>query len=686
MGERFPDAEEVVGSSPAAPIHPSTNHGSGTRANASMSQLQIKIANQTHHVSDHMRVGELLAQAAPAWLEVGIGVRLGEHVLDFQMLFKGSGDLELISTELNPAAALEMTRHTASHVMAQAVQQLFGDTQVGIGPPTDSGFYYDFLREEPFTPEDLEKIESRMQELITADQPMQRLEMSREEALELFEKKDEFLKCELIRDKGGELVSCYQQGEFIDFCTGPHLPSSVHIPAVKVLHSAAAHWRGRDDAPMMQRIYATAFFSEEDLEGHLDQLEEIRRRDHRRLGADLDLYHIDESAGPGMVFWHPKGALIRSVIEDYLRAEHLRRGYELVYTPHIAHRKLWEKSGHWDYYRDNMYSLEIDEQEYVLKPMNCPGHILVYQTRGRSYRELPVRLAEFGTVYRYERSGVLHGMLRARGFTQDDAHLFCTPEQIDEEILGALQFMRDLLATFGFEEYTVELSVRDAENTSKYAGSDTDWERAEEGLTRALNAEGLDYTRMEGEAVFYGPKIDVQVTDAIGRKWQCSTVQFDFTLPERFEIGFVGSDSREHRVIMIHRALLGSFERFFGMLVEHYAGAFPLWLAPVQATVIPIADRHGDYAQQIAEEARERGLRVSLDGRSEKMGAKIRDAQMQKIPFMLVVGDREVEARQIAVRHRTAGNLGSMLTSDFIDRTVADVEARALQEWPVEPD
>ena len=651
-----------------------------------MSQLQIKISGQTHDVDDGARVGEFLAQATPDWLAAGVGVRLGEHDLDFQMALQESGELELISAELNPVAALEMVRHTASHVMAQSVQQLFADTQVGIGPPTATGFYYDFLREQPFTPEDLEKIEARMRELIANDQPMLRLEMPKEEALELFASKDEPLKCELIRDKGVDSVSCYRQGEFIDFCTGPHLPSTAHIPFVKVLHSAAAHWRGRDDAPMMQRIYATAFFSDEALQEHLGQLEEIRRRDHRRLGTDLDLYHIDETAGPGMVFWHPKGALIRTLIEDYLRAEHLRRGYELVYTPHIARRKLWEKSGHWDYYRDNMYSLNIDEQEYVLRPMNCPGHILVYQTRGRSYRELPVRLAEFGTVYRYERSGVLHGMLRVRGFTQDDAHLFCTPEQIDDEILGTLQFMRDLLATFGFDEYSVELSVRDPENIAKYAGSDADWERAETALSRALDAEGFDYTRMEGEAVFYGPKIDVQVTDAIGRKWQCSTVQFDFTLPKRFDIAFIGSDSHEHRVIMIHRALLGSFERFFGMLVEHYAGVFPLWLAPTQATVIPIADRHSDYARQVADEARARGLRVSIDQRSEKMGAKIRDAQMQKTPFMLVVGDREVEARQVAVRHRAAGNLGAMPVSEFIERTVADVEVRALQEWPVEAD
>ncbi len=651
-----------------------------------MSRLQIGIGGETHDVDHGARVGELLEEVAPDWLKAGIGVRLGERALDFQMALDDSGDLELITVDATPAAALEMTRHTASHVMAQAVQQLFEDTQVGIGPPTADGFYYDFLREQPFTPEDLEKIEARMQQLIADDQPMQRLEMPKQEALELFEGKGEPLKCELIRDKGGDSVSCYQQGEFVDFCTGPHLPSTARIPSVKVLHSAAAHWRGRDDAPMMQRIYATAFFSDEALQERLEQLEEIRRRDHRRLGTDLDLYHIDESAGPGVVFWHPKGALIRSLIEDYLRAEHLRRGYDLVYTPHIAHKKLWEKSGHWDYYRENMYSLEIDEQEYVLKPMNCPGHILVYQNRGRSYRELPIRMAEFGTVYRYERSGVLHGMLRVRGFTQDDAHLFCTPDQIDDEILGALQFMRDLLATFGFDEYAVELSVRDPENTEKYAGSDTDWERAEAALARALEAEGFDYERMEGEAVFYGPKIDVQVTDAIGRKWQCSTVQFDFTLPERFDIGYIGNDSREHRVIMIHRALLGSFERFFGMLVEHYAGAFPLWLAPVQATVIPIADRHIDYAEQIAEEARAGGLRIDVDGRSEKMGAKIRDAQLQKIPFMLVVGDREAEGGQVAVRHRVAGNLGAMTSTEFIERTVADVEARCLREWPVEAD
>ncbi len=651
-----------------------------------MSPLQIRIGEQAHEVDPGARVGELLEKVAPGWLQDGVGVRLGGRSLDFQMALDESGDLELIAADTNPADALEMTRHTASHVMAQAVQQLFEDTQVGIGPPTADGFYYDFLREQPFTPEDLETIEARMQQLITDDQPMVRLEMPKEEALALFEDKGESLKCELIRDKGSDSVSCYQQGEFVDFCTGPHLPSTLRIPSVKVLHSAAAHWRGRDDAPMMQRIYATAFFSDEALQERLDQLDEIRRRDHRRLGTDLDLYHIDESAGPGVVFWHPKGALIRSLIEDYLRAEHLRRGYDLVYTPHIARKKLWEQSGHWDYYRENMYSLEIDEQEYVLKPMNCPGHILVYQNRGRSYRELPVRMAEFGTVYRYERSGVLHGMLRVRGFTQDDAHLFCTPDQIDAEILGALQFMRDLLATFGFDEYTVELSVRDPEDTEKYAGTDSDWERAEAALTRALEAEGFEYERMEGEAVFYGPKIDVQVTDAIGRKWQCSTVQFDFTLPERFDIGYIGNDSREHRVIMIHRALLGSFERFFGMLVEHYAGAFPLWLAPVQATVIPIADRHTGYAEQIAAEGRAAGLRIDVDGRSEKMGAKIRDAQLQKVPFMLVVGDREAEAGQVAVRHRAAGNLGAMNSTEFVERTAADVDARSLQEWPVEAD
>ena len=645
--------------------------------------VRIELDDHMHDVDPEMTVAELLSDAAPDWLEHGIGVRLNEVTLDFHMPLRNSGHLALINQDTDPDHVLEVTRHTTSHVMAQAVQQLFDNVKVGIGPPTQDGFYYDFLREMPFTPEDLERIEARMTELISADQPLSRLEIPRDEALRIFEEKGETLKCELIRDKGGPMVSCYQQGEFIDFCTGPHLPSTGRIPVTKLLSTAAAHWRGRDDFPMLQRIYGTAFLSTDSLEQHLAKREEARRRDHRRLGTDLDLFHIDEKVGAGLVLWHPKGSIVRSILEDYLRTEHTTAGYHLAYTPHIARKHLWEQSGHYDYYRENMYTLDVDGQEYVLKPMNCPGHILIFKQRTRSYRELPFRLAEFGTVYRHERSGVMHGMLRVRGFTQDDAHIFCTRDQVSKEILSVLQLGRSILSTLGFQKYDIELSVRDPNNRGKYAGNDDDWELGEAALISALEAERLEYTRMEGEAVFYGPKIDIQVMDAIGRKWQCSTIQLDFTLPQRFDIRYVGDDSQEHRVIMVHRALLGSIERFFGMLTEHFAGVFPLWLAPVQATIIPIADRHLGYANQVAEKLRSTGLRVELDARSGKMGAKIRDAQMQKIPFMLIVGDRETKNNQLAVRHRAAGDLGALGIDEFCERTLKDIRQRAICEWPV---
>ena len=643
--------------------------------------IRIEVAGEVVQVAPETTVGDLLERVAPDWIDRGVGVCLDGQALDYLTPLRSGGRLQLIDHDDTPDQSLEITRHTASHVLAQAVKQLFENVQVGIGPPTDDGFYYDFLRDEAFTPDDLDRIEARMGELIEADQPLSRLEMPRPEALELFENRGEQLKCELIRDKGGDTVSCYQQGEFVDFCTGPHLHRTGRIPTVKLLSTAAAHWRGREDCPMMQRIYGTAFFSSAGLQAFLDRREEAKRRDHRRLGVDLDLFHIDDAAGPGLVYWHPKGSLVRHIIEDYLRDEHLARGYQLAYTPHIARRHLWEQSGHFDFYSENMYTLDVDGQEYVLKPMNCPGHILVYNQRPRSYRELPFRLAEFGTVYRRERSGVLHGMLRVRGFTQDDAHIFCTPDQVDAEIAGVLSLTRDVLATFGFEDYEVELSVRDPEDLGKYAGDNNDWEIAETALIQALDDQELSYTRMEGEAVFYGPKIDIKVTDAIGRKWQCSTIQFDFTLPERFGVDYVGDDSRQHRTIMIHRALLGSTERFFGMLIEHYAGCFPLWLAPVQALVIPIADRHYEYAHTVAKRLRERGMRVEVDERSGKMGAKIRDAQLQKIPFMLIVGDREAAAQTIGLRHRGAGDLGSQAVDDFIDRALDDIQRRSVHEW-----
>jgi threonyl-tRNA synthetase len=646
--------------------------------------IAVKIDGQEVTVAAGSRVGEVIDEHAPDWRKRTVGVRLGDDVLDFQMALPHGGDLAPIEPSDEEALSLEMCRHTASHVMAQAVQELFDDAQVGIGPPTADGFYYDFLRDEPFTPEDLQKIEQRMRKLIKRNQKLERLEMSKQDAEQLFADKGEPLKVELIRDKGDERVSCYQQGEFIDFCTGPHLSSTGKIPAIKLLHTAAAHWRGRDDAPMMQRIYGTAFFSEEDLAAFLERLEQARKRDHRRLGVDLDLFHFDEKSGPGMAFWHPKGGMVRHQIETFLRDEQLDRGYEVVYTPHIARSHLWETSGHYDYYKDSMFMLDVNGQEYVLKPMNCPGHILIYQKGKRSYRELPIRYSEFGTVYRNELSGVLHGMLRVRGFTQDDAHIFCTPDQIQQEVSAALDLCLHIMKTFGYDEYRIDLSLHDPESFGEYAGDEAQWALAEGALADALDSMGLVYERQAGEAAFYGPKIDFHLIDALGRAWQGSTVQLDFNLPERFDITYVGDDGRPHRTVMIHRAIYGSLERFVGGLIEHYAGAFPLWLAPVQAIVLPIADdRHMEYAESVAAKLDEAGLRVEIDRHSGKLGAKIRDAQMQKIPFMLIVGDRDLAENQVSVRHRTAGDLGSQTVEDFLAQAREDIECRAVREWPL---
>ena len=646
--------------------------------------IALKIEGQDVNVPAGTRVGEVVAEHAPDWLKKAIGVRLGDAMLDFHMALTSSGELVPVRADDASAEALTLCRHTTSHVMAQAVKQLYDDVQVGIGPATADGFYYDFLRGEPFTPADLQKIEQRMRKLIKRNQKLERLEMSKEEAEELFAEKREELKVELIRDKGGAQVSCYQQGDFIDFCTGPHLASTGKIPAIKLLHTAAAHWRGRDDAPMMQRIYGTAFFSEDDLKAFLDHLEEAQRRDHRRLGVDLDLFHFDEKAGPGMAFWHPKGGMVRHEIETFLRDEQIDRGYSVVYTPHIARSHLWETSGHYDYYKDNMFTLDIDGHEYVLKPMNCPGHILIYQKGTRSYRELPIRYSEFGTVYRNELSGVLHGMLRVRGFTQDDAHIFCTPDQIQQEVSGALDLCLHIMETFGYEEYRIDLSLHDPDDFDKYAGDKAQWAMAEQALADALDSMNLVYERQPGEAAFYGPKVDFHLIDALGRAWQGSTVQLDFNLPERFDLTYVGDDGRPHRTVMIHRAIYGSLERFVGGLIEHYAGAFPLWLAPVQVIVLPIADdRHMDYAENVAAKLVEAGLRAEVDHHSGKLGAKIRDAQMQKIPFMLVVGDRDIEENKVSVRHRSAGDLGSHSLEEFLAQARQDIDNRAVREWPL---
>jgi threonyl-tRNA synthetase len=564
-------------------------------------------------------------------------------------------------------------RHSASHIMADAVLQLFPEAKFAIGPPTDDGFYYDFDVPRPFTPEDLEKIDALMRERITADVTFVRAELSRGEALEAF--KDQGFKQEIIEGiPADEAISTYQHGPFTDLCEGPHVEHSNQVAAFKLLSVAGAYWRGDEHKPMLQRIYGTAWESQEALDQYLTLLEEAEKRDHRKLGRDLDLFSISDQVGPGLVIWHPKGARTRLIIEDLWRQEHLNRGYDMVYTPHIGKEELWRTSGHLDFYQESMFSaMDIDGQDYYPKPMNCPFHIQVYQSTKRSYRELPMRLTELGAVYRYERSGVLHGLMRVRGFTQDDAHIFCLPDQVEEEAIGVLDFTFDLLGAFGFTDYEIFLSTK----PEKAVGADEDWVHATDSLRRALDSKGLQYEVDEGGGAFYGPKVDIKIRDAIGRSWQCTTVQFDFNLPERFDLSYDGADGQEHRPYMVHRALLGSIERFFGVLVEHYGGAFPLWLAPVQAVVIPISDRHIEYADGIAARLKAQGLRVEVNSKSERMNAKIRDAQMQKVPYMLVVGDKEAEANAAAVRLRDGTDLGAISLEEVEERMTSEVAARS---------
>ncbi len=577
--------------------------------------------------------------------------------------------------------ALEVIRHTSAHIMAQAVKRLYPDAKLAIGPAIEDGFYYDFDLPSPLNEEDLNRITEEMGRIIEEDLPIVRKELSKKEARSLLEEEGEVYKLELLDDIEGETVTFYEQGEFSDLCRGPHLRSTgrVNRKAVKLLSVAGAYWRGDERRPMLQRIYGTAWEKKGDLDAYLSRLAEVEARDHRRLIQALDLVSFHEEAGAGLAYWHPKGGRIRVLIEDYWRELHLKGGYDILFTPHIGRARLWEVSGHLDFYREGMYApMDIDGQDYYIKPMNCPFHIMIYKSRTRSYRDLPLRWAELGTVYRYERSGTLHGLLRVRGFTQDDAHIFCTPDQVEGEILRVLDFSLNLLKGFGFTEFKIELSVRDPGRPEKYAGEDEMWERAEASLVKALDARDLAYERMEGEAVFYGPKIDIKVKDALGRTWQCTTIQFDFNLPGRFDMTYVGEDGAEHRPYMIHRALLGSLERFFGILVEHYAGAFPVWLAPVQVVVIPISDRHNGYAHRVADAMKTAGLRAEVDDSSGRMNAKIRSAQMEKVPYMLVVGDREMEGGTVAVRLRSGKDLGAIPLDRLIGMIERKVEEKAL--------
>ncbi len=566
---------------------------------------------------------------------------------------------------------LQTIRHSASHVMADAVASIFPETKLGIGPSTEDGFYYDFELSRSLTPEDLPVIEEKMRAIVAADVPFARREITREEARREFAEQP--YKLELIDDlEDQETVSLYQHDGFVDLCRGPHVERTGEIGPFKLLSIAGAYWRGDERRPMLQRIYGTAFETQEGLDKFLHNLAEAERRDHRRLGRELDLFSIQEEAGPGLVLWHPKGSMVRKTIEDFWKEEHLRRGYDIVYTPHIFKAGLWKTSGHWEMYRENLFSpMDVDGQEYIVKPMNCPGHILMYKTRLHSYRELPIRWAELGTVYRYERSGVLHGLARVRGFTQDDAHIFCRHEQIEEEIVDVLGLARFMLRSFGFDEYQIMLSTR----PDKYAGTIDKWEQATDMLEKALQRLGLVYEVDPGEGVFYGPKIDIKLQDALGRAWQGPTIQVDFNLPERFDVTYIGEDGREHPVAMIHRTVLGSMERFLACLIEHYAGAFPLWLAPVQGVVIPIADRHLDYAYRLASEIRSAGYRVQVDSRSERMNLKIREAQLQKVPYMLVVGDKEAESDTASVRLRSGEDQGKLSLEEVKSMMASDIRA-----------
>ena len=596
---------------------------------------------------------EIAKSISPRLADAALAAKTNGDLIDLARPLEKDTDLRLL-TDRDPEA-LEVYRHSSAHLLAAAVLELFPETKLGHGPSTENGFFYDFYRETPFTPEDLEKIEKKMHELVQQDLPYAREFLPRTEGLEKFKGEGDFMKCHFIEQftKPDEKISIYKTGKFLDFCRGPHIPSTGKIKAFKLMNIAGAYWMGDEKNPQLQRIYGTSFFSKKDLDAYLNSIEEAKKRDHRVLGKELDLFSIQELAGPGLIFWHPKGGIIRKDIEDWMRDQYVKRGYSLVYTPHVMRRQLFFTSGHEGYYAQNIFDfMELDDAEYRVKPMNCPGHILIYQDSLKSYRDLPVRLGELGTVYRYERSGVMHGLLRVRGFTQDDAHIFCTPEQIEKEIADCVEFARDVLKDFGFDKFQTELSTWDPNDRKSFVGSEEQWNMASASLENVLKRLNIEYKVIPGEAAFYGPKIDIKLVDAIGRLWQLSTVQFDFNLPQRFNLEYVAEDGSRKQPLMVHRALYGSVERFFGILIEHYAGAFPVWLSPVQAVMIPIAERHVDYANKVAAQLKAAGVRVEVDGRNEKMNAKIREHAMQKVPFLLVVGDKEAEAGKVNVRTR----------------------------------
>ena len=630
-----------------------------------MSKLTLKFPDNTEKTFDkNITPLDIAKGISNSLAKRALAAKLNGKVISIKEPIKESGNFQVLTFDDNEGK--DIFWHSSAHLMAQAIKRVFPETQFGIGPPIDNGFYYDIDLDRPITPDDFESIELEMSKIVDEDYATERRVLSAEEALKFFKEKNELLKIDLIEnlDKS-EIISTYSQGEFTDLCRGPHVPSTGYLGKnFKLLSVAGAYWHGDENNKMLQRIYATNFPDKKMLKQHLHRLEEAKKRDHRKLGRELDLFSIQDEIGSGLILWHPKGALIRHLIEAYWKDEHLKNGYELVSSPHVAKLHLWETSGHTGFYQENMFNpMSIDEIDYQLKPMNCPFHMMIYQSKIRSYRDLPVRYAELGTVYRYERSGVLHGLMRVRGFTQDDAHIYCHPDQLTDEIIGVLDLNTKILSKFGFTEYDVYLSTR----PEKYVGTVEGWDYATEALKRALELKKIKYKIDPGEGVFYGPKIDIKIKDIIGRSWQCSTIQVDFNLPERFELNFVDADGHRHRPIIIHRALMGSLERFFGILIEHYGGSFPLWLAPVQGIVMAITDNQGDYAKKVREQLIDKGIRSELDLRNEKIGFKIREAELQKIPFMIIVGDKEVEQGKISVREKGKGDLGQMSIEEFLE-------------------
>jgi threonyl-tRNA synthetase len=635
-----------------------------------MELIEVKVDKSTHSVEKNTPISGFLEKLGLE--KKALFARLNGHLVSLDTPLVEDAELEWVDKESEEA--LDALRHSASHLLAHAVLELFPGTQTGIGPAVENGFYYDFLRDLPFTPEDLEKIERKMREIVRKDVPIERVILPKNEALKLFEDMGQELKVELIQEKGEDKVSNYRQEDFIDFCRGPHVPSTGYIEHFKILSSSGAYWRGDEKGKQLQRIYGTAFFAKKDLDEYLQLLEEAKKRDHRKIGPELDLFSFNEKLGGGLILWHPKGAAMRRVIEEFWYEVHFQDGYEIVYSPHIAKLDVWRQSGHTEFY-DAMYPPLLHEgMEYELKPMNCPFHIMVYNNKPRSYRDLPLRWAELGTVYRYERSGVLHGLMRVRGFTQDDAHIFCRGDQLEEEIKRVISLAQKLLNAFGFKDFDVYLSTC----PDKYCGLLEDWDKATLALETALKDKNIDFQIDPGAGVFYGPKIDIKIRDALQRSWQCTTVQLDFNLAERFDLSYIGEDGKPKRPYLIHRALLGSLERFFGVLIEHYNGNFPVWLAPVQVIILPIADRHNEYAENLRQRFRKEGIRIGVDHRREKVGYKIRDAEMNKIPLMCIVGDKEIDENTVSVRVHGMGDKGKIQVNEFLEKVKDLVKNKSL--------